>query len=59
VGQQRTNFLPHSQLQQIRPHLGIVTDPLAPKAVGIGAQTPVIGIRPGVALAGTGAETFS
>src|SRR5262245_23378231 len=47
LGQQRTDLLPHRQIQQIRAYLGILTDPFAPKTVGISAQAPVIGICPG------------
>ena len=31
MGQQRTDFRPDSQVQQIRPHLGILTEPLTAK----------------------------
>jgi hypothetical protein len=47
VSQQCTDFLPYGQLQQIRPYLGILTDPFATKAVGSGSQTAIIGVRPG------------
>ena len=58
VGQQRPDFLPHRQVEQIGPHLGILTDPFAAKAIRICPQAAVIGVRPGLALAGTGAEAF-
>ena len=58
VGQQSTDFVPHGQIQQIGPYLGILTDTLAAKAVGIGSEAAVIGVRPGSALAGTGAEAL-
>jgi hypothetical protein len=47
-----THFLPDRQIQEIGADLRIVTDALAPKAVGIGAETARIGLRPGVALGG-------
>src|SRR5215470_18076074 len=42
--QQGTNFPPHCQVQQIRPHLRIVTEALASKTVGIRPQTAIIGV---------------
>jgi hypothetical protein len=48
LGEQGTHFLPHCALQQIRTDLGIGADALAPEAVGIGAQTAIIGIGSGV-----------
>src|SRR5215467_8776487 len=59
VGQQGTDFLPHRQVQQVRPHLGILTEPLTAKAVRIRAQTAVIGVRTRLAFAGTGAQAFA
>src|SRR5262249_8782333 len=38
VGQQRTDFLPHRQVQQIGPYLRILTDPLTAKAIRVCAQ---------------------
>jgi Reverse transcriptase (RNA-dependent DNA polymerase) len=58
VGQQRTAFLPHGPIQQIRADLSILADPFAPKAVGVSAQAPVIGIRPGSALRALGLRRF-
>ena len=37
VGQQGTDFLPHRQVQQVGPHLRILANALAPKAVGVTA----------------------
>lgn len=59
MGQQGTDFLPHGTIQQVGPHLRILTEALAPKAVGIGAQTAVIGIGPRLPFAGTRAEAFA
>jgi hypothetical protein len=56
---QRAHFRPHRQLQQSRPYLGILTDPFPPNAVRISAQAPVLGLCPGGARAGTGAEALS
>src|SRR5215831_7855282 len=58
VGQQGTDFLPHGQVQQISPYLGILAETLAPKAVGICAQTAVIGIGTRLAFAGTRTQAF-
>lgn len=52
MGEQGTHFLPDRQIQEVGADLRIVTDALAPKAVGIGAETAIIGIRPGVPLGG-------
>jgi hypothetical protein len=41
--QEGTHFLPHRQLEAIRPHLGIGAETLAAKAMGIRANTPVRG----------------
>ena len=56
VVQQRTDFPPDRQVQQIRAHLRILTEPLTPKAVRVRAQTAVRGIRARLAFAGTGAR---
>jgi hypothetical protein len=58
VGQQRPDFLPHRPIQPIRPHVGILTDPFAPNTVGVSAQAPVRGIRPGGALRALGLRRF-
>src|SRR5512145_1780160 len=57
--QQSTDFPPDRQVEQIRPYLGIVTDALAAKAIRIRAQAPIIGVRPGLALAGARTEPFA
>src|SRR5215813_191911 len=59
VGQQGTYFLPHGQVQQVSPHLRIVAETLAPKAVGVCPQTAVIGVGARFAFAGTGAQAFA
>src|SRR4029453_508081 len=58
MSQQRTDFLPDRHVQQIGPYLGILTHPLAAKAVGIRSQAAVIGVRAWLALAGPGAEAL-
>ena len=52
MSEQGTHFLPYRQVQALGAALRIVPDPLAPKAIGIGAETAIIGIRPGVAFGG-------
>jgi hypothetical protein len=42
--QQRTNLIPDQLVQHIGPYLYIITDSLSAKTIGIGADTPVIGI---------------
>src|SRR5262249_27996381 len=59
MGEQRTDFLPDCQVQQVGPHLRILTEPLAAKAIRIRAQAAVIGIRAGLACTGTRAEAFA
>src|SRR5262249_41851545 len=54
--QEGTDFLPDRQLQTIRPHLGVGTEAVAPEAIGIGADTAVIGIGPGPPFAGAGTQ---
>src|SRR5262245_42580284 len=56
VGQQGTDFPPDRQSQQIGPHLRILTEALAPKAIRIRAQAAVIGVGAGVAFAGARAQ---
>src|SRR5215831_7552905 len=58
MGQQRTDFLPDGQVQQIRAYLRIVTEALAPKAVRVRAQTAVVGVGAGFALARTRTEAL-
>jgi hypothetical protein len=57
--EQLTDFLPHRQLQAIGPHLGVRTEAVAPKAIGIRADTPVIGIGPGTPFPGAGTQGFA
>jgi hypothetical protein len=52
MGEQGAHFLPDRQVPEIGADLRIGTDALAPKAVGIGAETAIISIRPGVACGG-------
>src|SRR5262245_38179455 len=59
VREQRTDFLPHRQVQQIRSYLRILTEPLATKTVGVRAQAAVIGVRARFAFAGTRTEAFA
>jgi hypothetical protein len=59
VREQRADFLPHRQVQQIRAYLRILTEPLAPKTVGVRAQAAVIGVRARFAFAGTRTEAFA
>src|SRR5262249_7818033 len=59
VREQRTDFLPHRQVQQIRSYRRILTEPRAPKTVGVRAQAAVIGIRARFAFAGTRTEAFA
>src|SRR5262249_52906775 len=58
VGEQRGDLAPHRHIGEVRPHLGILTGPLSPKTVRIGAQAAVVGVGPWLAFARTGAETF-
>ncbi len=59
MGQEGADFLPDRQVEQIRAYLGILTEALATKAIRIGAQAPIRGVRPGVAFAGAGTEPFA
>src|SRR6266850_2624727 len=59
VSQQRTDFLPDGQVQQIRPDLGIRTDALATKAIRIRPPAAVIRVRAGGALPGPRAEALA
>jgi hypothetical protein len=53
-----TDVSPARQVEQRRPHWGILTEPLAPKALRVGAPAPGRGVRPGLPLAGAGTEPF-
>lgn len=57
--QEGTDFLPDRQLQAIRPPLGVGTEAMAPEALGIGADTAVVGIGPGPPFAGAGTQGFA
>jgi len=50
MGEQLTPVVPHRHIQEIGADLRIAPDTLAPKAVGIGPETAIIGIRPRGAL---------
>jgi len=52
MGEQSTDFLPDCQVQESSTDLRIVTDALASKVVGIGAETAIIGIRASVPFGG-------
>src|SRR5215510_1087730 len=58
-GQQRTDFLPDGQVQQIRAYLRILTEALTPKAVRVRAQTAVVGVGAGFAFARPRTEALS
>jgi hypothetical protein len=57
--QEGTHFLPHGQFEAIRPHLGVGTEAVTAKAIGIRTDTPVIGIGPGPAFPGAGTQGFA
>src|SRR5215475_4774453 len=59
VREQRPDFLPHCQVQQIRAYLRILTEPLAPKTVGVRAQAAGRGVRARFALASPRTEAFA
>ena len=59
VGQELADGLPDRRFQPICPDLGIMTDPLAPKPIGITANTAIIGIRASMTRAGTGTDRFT
>src|SRR4030095_3819110 len=54
-----TRFLPHRQLEAIGPHLGIGTETVAPKAIGIRANTAIIRIGAWLAFASTRTQGFA
>jgi Reverse transcriptase (RNA-dependent DNA polymerase) len=58
VGQQSADFAPYRQLEQIGPHLGLMTDAFPAKAIGVRAEAAVVCIGAELALTGTGAEAF-
>src|SRR5262249_29945967 len=57
--QEGTDFLPHRQLKAIRPHLGIGTEAVAPEAIGISADTAVVGVGPGPPFPGARTQRFA
>jgi hypothetical protein len=58
VGEQRRDLAPHRHIEQIGPHLGILTDPLPAKAIRLRPEAAVVGVCPRLPFAGTGAEAF-
>ena len=46
VGEPSTHVAPHRSVQESRPDLGLLTDALAPKTGGIGAETSVVRLGP-------------
>jgi hypothetical protein len=54
--QEGTDFLPHRQLQALRPHLGVGTEAVATEALGLGADTAGVGIGPGPSCPGAGTQ---
>lgn len=59
MGQEGADVLPDRQGEQIRASLGMLTDTLAAKAIRIGAQASIIGVRPRCPRAGAGTEAFA
>ena len=57
--QEGTHFLPDRQLEAIGPHLGIGTETVAAKAIGIRADTAIIRIGTWPAFAGTRTQGFA
>jgi hypothetical protein len=57
--QQGTHFLPHRQFEAIGPHLRVGTEAVAAKAIGIRANTPVIGIGAGAPFPSAGTQGFA
>jgi len=57
--QESTHCLPHCQFEAIGPHLGVGTEALAAKAIGIRADTPGIRISPGPTFPGTGTQRLA
>ena len=56
VGHQGTDFLPHRQVQQVGPHLRLLAEARAAKALGLRPQTALIGRGARVAFAGARTE---
>ena len=59
MGQQRPDFVPHRQLQAIRAHLGMGTETLPAKALGVRPETAVVGVGTRAVLARTRAQRFA
>ena len=58
VVQQRTDFPPDGQIEQVRAHWRILTDALTAKTIRLRPEAAVIGVGAGRAFAGPGAEPF-
>ena len=58
VGKQRRDLAPHGHIEQIRPHLGILTEPLPAKAIRLRPKAAVVGVRPRLPFARTRAQAF-
>jgi len=58
VGKQRRDLAPHGHIEQIRPHLGLLTEPLPAKAIRIRPQAAGIGVRPRLSFPRTRAQAF-
>ena len=56
MGQEGADCLPDCQVEPIRAYLGMLTEALATQAIRIGAQAPILGVRPRGAFAGAGTE---
>ena len=59
MGQEGADVLPDRQVEPSRASLGMLTDPLAAKALRIGAHASIRGVRPRFPLAGAGTEAFA
>jgi hypothetical protein len=58
VIKQATHFTPHREVQEIGSDLRIFTDPLAPKTIGIRAETSIVRIGPLMPFGGFPAHGF-
>jgi hypothetical protein len=58
VGQQRRDLAPHGHIEQIRPPLGILPEPLPAKAIRIRPKAAVVGVRPRLPFPRTRAQAF-
>jgi hypothetical protein len=58
VGKQRRDLAPHGHIEQIRPHLGRLTEPLPAKAIRIRPKAAGVGVRPRLPFARARAQAF-